>query len=236
MDRFMKVKCTDGRIVEIDPFDLFTGGATLLGMSINTIVALQDEYNKRGGKDPATPESVSRAFSSALPRWKCHKIVEAFKINDILAPVVPNGKTTLRSKDDLRVYVDPSYMTKHNPQIGGYFVRYEDGYESYSPAAAFENGYTLVGSILPGRNFIPTPSEVKKPPLGVMPEKLWKESRVAELVRAIDCRLPQEASANHSDVSLVLKWTRELIDHIRPRSAEEIPPLWPAGATRKGGY
>ena len=27
---------------------------------------------------------------------------------------------------------------------GGYYVRYPDGYESWSPAEAFEDGYTLV--------------------------------------------------------------------------------------------
>lgn len=38
--------------------------------------------------------------------------------------------------------VDEAYMRKHNPQIGGYYVVYADGYKSFSPAAAFEEGYT----------------------------------------------------------------------------------------------
>ena len=36
------------------------------------------------------------------------------------------------------------FVQKHNPQSGGYYVRYEDGYESYSPAEAFESGYTPI--------------------------------------------------------------------------------------------
>jgi hypothetical protein len=36
------------------------------------------------------------------------------------------------------------YLTKHNPEPGGYYVLYADGYESFSPAAAFEEGYTRV--------------------------------------------------------------------------------------------
>lgn len=36
------------------------------------------------------------------------------------------------------------YMNKHQPQIGGYYVKYADGYESFSPAEAFESGYTKV--------------------------------------------------------------------------------------------
>jgi hypothetical protein len=33
---------------------------------------------------------------------------------------------------------------RSNPQIGGYYVLYEDGYESFSPADAFESGYSLI--------------------------------------------------------------------------------------------
>jgi hypothetical protein len=40
--------------------------------------------------------------------------------------------------------VSSAYMAKHDPQPGGYWVRYEDGYESYSPAEAFEGGYTRI--------------------------------------------------------------------------------------------
>ena len=36
---------------------------------------------------------------------------------------------------------DEAYLDKHEPQAGGYYVRYADGYESWSPAEAFENGY-----------------------------------------------------------------------------------------------
>jgi hypothetical protein len=40
--------------------------------------------------------------------------------------------------------VSAEYLTKHKPQVGGYFVVYADGYESYSPAQAFEEGYTRI--------------------------------------------------------------------------------------------
>jgi hypothetical protein len=35
-------------------------------------------------------------------------------------------------------------MKKHRPQVGGYYVLYEDGYHSFSPAPAFESGYSLI--------------------------------------------------------------------------------------------
>ncbi len=40
------------------------------------------------------------------------------------------------------VNVSQEWLDKHKPEIGGYFVVYEDGYQSYSPAKAFEEGYT----------------------------------------------------------------------------------------------
>ena len=38
--------------------------------------------------------------------------------------------------------VESDYLDKHEPQAGGYYVVYADGYKSYSPAKAFEEGYT----------------------------------------------------------------------------------------------
>jgi hypothetical protein len=40
------------------------------------------------------------------------------------------------------IYVSKEYMEKHNPEIGGYYVKYVDGYESFSPSEAFEEGYS----------------------------------------------------------------------------------------------
>jgi hypothetical protein len=40
--------------------------------------------------------------------------------------------------------VDAAYLAKHKPVVGGYYVVYADGYESFSPAQAFEEGYTRI--------------------------------------------------------------------------------------------
>lgn len=39
------------------------------------------------------------------------------------------------------VEVSTGYLAKHQPEVGGYFVLYEDGYRSFSPAGVFEAGY-----------------------------------------------------------------------------------------------
>ena len=79
------------------------------------------------------------------PQYKSHKIVEAFKIGSMgpigdglrrLYSVPLTGEVTGYFVD-----VDLDYIEKHDPQVGGYYVRCPDGYESWSPAEAFESGY-----------------------------------------------------------------------------------------------
>lgn len=73
-------------------------------------------------------------------KYKCHKVVEAFKIEHIEVDDDGFILSSLSTGDS--VLVGSEYIRKHNPQVGGYFVVYEDGYQSWSPAKAFEDGYT----------------------------------------------------------------------------------------------
>ena len=77
-----------------------------------------------------------------LPRYKSHKIVQAARIRAIMVNT-DDGINTLALEGGESVQVVKGYM-RHNPEPGGYYVRYPDGYESWSPAEAFEDGYTLV--------------------------------------------------------------------------------------------
>jgi plasmid stabilization system protein ParE len=78
-----------------------------------------------------------------LQKFKSHKVVEAMKIARIVPPS-PGKNTILVGADGGEIMVVPYYVDKHQPQAGGYYVRYEDGYESWSPAEAFESGYAPV--------------------------------------------------------------------------------------------
>jgi hypothetical protein len=82
-----------------------------------------------------------------LPLYNCHKQVWALKIAKI------------EKRDDV-VYLtpadegyaefplEPEYVWKHQPKAGGYYVVYKDGYKSFSPAEAFEEGYTLAETVI----------------------------------------------------------------------------------------
>ncbi len=77
-----------------------------------------------------------------LPEYVCHKKVRALKIKAVNAL---NGNTTIVPEDERYApfNVDADYVNKHRPIAGGYYVVYKDGYKSFSPAEAFEDGYTL---------------------------------------------------------------------------------------------
>lgn len=83
-----------------------------------------------------------------MPRYKCHKEVRALKIKSI----GPLGADRLHDEAEITpeeegyapFRVNGAYIEKHRPQVGGYFIVYKDGYQSYSPAQAFEEGYTRI--------------------------------------------------------------------------------------------
>lgn len=94
------------------------------------------------------------AAMAEMPRYKCHKEVWALKIKSIdFDPLKArqenretDGTATIHPEDPRYgpIAVDGAYVRKHDPQPGGYYVVYEGGYKSFSPADAFEDGYARV--------------------------------------------------------------------------------------------
>lgn len=76
-----------------------------------------------------------------MPKYTCHKQVWALKI--ALITIEPDGGAMIHPTEEgyAPFRVDPKYMEKHQPTEGGYYVVYKDGYKSFSPADAFEEGY-----------------------------------------------------------------------------------------------
>ena len=92
------------------------------------------------------------SVSVEMPKYKSHKEVWALKIKSI----VRDGEGENRESDGSAIItpeeegyapfrVEGDYLHKHKPQVGGYYVVYKDGYKSYSPAEAFEEGNTYCG-------------------------------------------------------------------------------------------
>jgi hypothetical protein len=79
-----------------------------------------------------------------LPRYQSHKIVRALKILAVDYPTANPGATLVPEAGFAPFAVAQEYLDKHKPQAGGYYVVYDDGYTSFSPAKAFEDGYTRI--------------------------------------------------------------------------------------------
>jgi len=102
-------------------------------------------FYRSGDTDPR----IGAGASAEMPRYRSHKEVWALKIARIRRDGEGENRETdgsaLLDPEDIRygpIHVDHDYMRKHKPHVGGYYVVYKDGYKSFSPAAAFEEGYT----------------------------------------------------------------------------------------------
>lgn len=84
------------------------------------------------------------AAATELPRYQSHKVVRAARITGFRPNGIPDAPDLLLGDIDGIVSMLPEWHAKHQPHVGGYFVRYADGYTSFSPAQAFEEGNTLI--------------------------------------------------------------------------------------------
>ena len=88
-----------------------------------------------------------------MPRYRCHKEVWALKIGDGIT-INQDGSAVLPVTDHGYgpVTVKSAVIARYIPTPGDYYVVYEDGYESISPAAAFESGYSRITGLAPLEN------------------------------------------------------------------------------------
>lgn len=89
-----------------------------------------------------------------MPKYKCYKEVHALKIERIVFDAheaEKEGRETDGSailnfgKKYDKIKVDSNYISKIKEGDDlGYYVVYQDGYKSWSPTIAFEEGYNLI--------------------------------------------------------------------------------------------
>lgn len=83
-----------------------------------------------------------------LQKYKSHKIVQAGRITRV--HTIYKGVAMMEVVDFVEVGgrqydVPENFSARGAPIVGeSYLVRYDDGYVSWSPAKAFEAGYTLI--------------------------------------------------------------------------------------------
>ena len=90
---------------------------------------------------------TDNGISKEMPKYKSHKEVWALKIRGIERG---NGDSTilLFNEGFASINVDKEYADKIKPTLDkndlGYYVVYKDGYKSWSPSEAFEEGYSRI--------------------------------------------------------------------------------------------
>ena len=84
--------------------------------------------------------------SMEMPRYQSHKHVWALKIAAI--EINQDTSATIAPADDRYAPFDTKEgfgeRFKGSEDDLGYFVQYQDGYQSWSPSKAFEEGYTRI--------------------------------------------------------------------------------------------
>lgn len=101
---------------------------------------------------------ANRNTATPMPEYRSHKTVWALKIKEVVPaenPTIEELERILNGDGGASGFgavivpeghfgpftVSRDFIAKHEPKAGGYFVTYKDGYISYSPAKAFEEGY-----------------------------------------------------------------------------------------------
>jgi hypothetical protein len=91
-------------------------------------------------------ERMSNA-QTPMPCYQSHKKVWALKIESVeyLGSDTTTDENPIVKLHFVEKHFAPREFNLHSkpkPDTGWYMVQYEDGYISFSPAAAFEEGYT----------------------------------------------------------------------------------------------
>lgn len=84
--------------------------------------------------------------AAEMPRYRSHKTVHALKIAAIGGKPPHVMTLSFAEPGYAQIAVDPKMFARYTPAPGDYYVVYDDGYVSISPAKAFEEGYTLITS------------------------------------------------------------------------------------------
>lgn len=103
---------------------------------------------------------LSSQNQTPLPRYRSHKEVWALKIAKVVKHAHPEPQAddaAFEASAEFQgahlfpaepgfapIPVDAAWYRKHDPEPGGYFIQYADGYTSFSPAGPFEEGYTRI--------------------------------------------------------------------------------------------
>lgn len=158
-----------------------------------------------------------------MQQYKCHKTVKAFKILEILWDETNHAMMIQGDGEHDEIgsmfFKSQEWCDTHKAKAGGYFVEYEDGYHSFSPAEAFESGYVIIGqSGNGGEESVQMMREVVSS-LAIANEKLDRLFNQHSLKEAIDAleyiESYLEGAVDSEDVDGLLMSARPILHDVR---------------------
>ena len=167
------------------------------------------------------PRPLRSATLPDFPAYKCHKVVRAAKITTIEPVGQHDYRIFFQAKFGCKpVQVTATWMRLHRPKAGGYFVVYEDEYTSYSPADAFENGYSRLGVASNTGIGVDVPSLYQEPiegkpsPCkGQPPAELRPRAEIIKARRReIECAFGRRCKKNYP---IPADWVREYVTIVK---------------------
>lgn len=82
-----------------------------------------------------------------MPKYRSHKEVWALKIKAVQQV---GDSVIMHFENESFSPRQESTENRPKPDVGWYFVQYENSYHSFSPAKSFEEGYALVDTKIKG--------------------------------------------------------------------------------------
>ena len=83
--------------------------------------------------------------ATPMPMYQSHKKVSALQIKKVHRDEWGVVLVFEKSRFAPIAFTNDQLKNKPDPQDGWYYVVYKGGYSSFSPAAEFEEGYSLIG-------------------------------------------------------------------------------------------
>jgi hypothetical protein len=83
-------------------------------------------------------------IDTPMPQYQCHKKVWALKIAAIEIEADKSAKIAPADDGFASFQTKPNFPWKGSEDDLGFFVVYEDGYQSWSPTKAFVEGYSRI--------------------------------------------------------------------------------------------
>ena len=165
-------------------------------------------------------------MSKPLPLYKCHKIVGALQIH--AASITRQNKVFITPVETgfPAFEVPMAFYDKHKPKAGGYYVQYEDGYASYSPADAFERGYALLPDAEQPAYTDPAPASEPEPEA----EAEAEAETADEVTQEPDAEEPEAEAVEEFEIPEEPEATEE----VTPDPAEEAPETEPEDNSPEG--